>query len=119
MLWLINFLTGSAMSSITTQLKEAYKMRLDAQTNEQKLEADKYIAQLQAQQQVLLAEQGRWYTAWIRPLIALPVVLYVWKLIVWDTMLQWGVTPNPGDFVNWIVLTVIGAYFLTSPFERK
>lgn len=118
-MWLINLLTGNVFSSITSQLKDAYRMKLEAQTNEAKLEADTYIAHLQAQQQIVLAEQGRWYTAWIRPLIALPVVIYVWKLIVWDTIFQWGVTQNPGEFVNWIVLTVIGAYFLTRPFERR
>jgi len=27
---------------------------------------------------------GRWYTAIIRPLLALPVIIYLWKVIVWD-----------------------------------
>lgn len=116
---ILGFFTSTAFGSITEQLKEAYRMKLEAQTNEAKLEADQYIAHLQAQQQVLLAEQGRWYTSWIRPAMAFPVILYIWKLIIWDTILQWGVTQNPGEFVNWIVITVIGAYMLTRPFEKR
>lgn len=116
---ILGFFTSTAFGSITEQLKEAYRMKLEAQTNEAKLEADQYIAHLQAQQQVLLAEQGRWYTSWIRPAMAFPVILYIWKLIICDTILQWGVTQNPGEFVNWIVITVIGAYMLTRPFEKR
>ena len=41
---------------------------------------------------VILAEQGRWYTAIVRPLLALPIVIYFWKVIVWDKVLGWGVT---------------------------
>src|SRR5262245_65586062 len=37
---------------------------------------------------VILAEQGRWYTAIIRPLLAAPVVIYLWKVIVWDIVLS-------------------------------
>jgi hypothetical protein len=33
---------------------------------------------------LILAEQGRWYTAIIRPLLALPIIIYLWKVIVWD-----------------------------------
>lgn len=112
------FFASKSFGAITEQLKDAYRMKLEAQTNEAKLEADTYIAHLQAQQQVLLAEQGRWLTAWIRPALAFPVVVYIWKLIIWDTILQWGVTQNPGEFINWVVVTVIGAYMLARPFEK-
>jgi hypothetical protein len=116
---ILNFFANKSIGVITGQLKDAYRMKLEAETSEKKLEADTYIAHLQAQQEVLLTEQGRWLTAWIRPAMALPVVLYMWKLIIWDTLLQWGVTQNPGEFVNWMVVTVIGAYMLTRPFEKR
>ena len=47
---------------------------------------------------MLIAEQGRWYTAIIRPLLALPVIIYLWKVIVWDNVLGLGSTdPIAGD----------------------
>jgi hypothetical protein len=31
---------------------------------------------------IIIAEQGRWYMAIIRPLLAAPVVIYLWKMIL-------------------------------------
>src|SRR6516225_3866024 len=61
---------------------------------------------------VILAEQGRWYTAIIRPLLAAPVVIYLWKVIVWDIVLALGTTdPIGGDvaeWAGWIVTAYVG-----------
>lgn len=116
---ILTWLTGKGVGLIADQFQDAYKAYLNAENDAAKLEAEKQLAWLEAQKEVIISEQRNRLTRWIRPLLALPVVLYVWKLIVWDTILQLGVTPNPGEFVNYIVLTVIGAYFLTRPFERR
>jgi hypothetical protein len=31
---------------------------------------------------IIIAEQGRWQTAIIRPLLALPIITYYWKVLV-------------------------------------
>jgi len=116
---ILTWLAGQGLGVVTSQLQEAYQTWLKAETNEAKLEAEKQLAWLSAQKEVIISEQRSKLTSWIRPALALPVVLYVWKLIVWDTILQLGVTNNPGEFINYIVLTVIGAYFLTRPFEKR
>ena len=43
--------------------------------------------------------------------------LYVGKIVVWDTVLQWGVTPNPGEQVTMIVMTIVGFYFVAKGAE--
>lgn len=116
---ILNFFGGGVISEVGEQLNRAYQARLDAQTNEKKLEIDAQINQLQLRQSLLIAEQKRWLTAWIRPALAFPVVLLVNKLIIWDTILGWGVTPYPGEFIVWMVTTIVGAYMLTRPFERR
>lgn len=119
MMWIVRFFTRNFFGGgLTSKLKEAFDMYINAETQEAKLEAEKQIALLSAQRDIILAEQGKWYTAWIRPMIALPVVIFIWKILVWDTVLQWGVTPYPGDFVFWIVTSVITAYFVTRPIEK-
>ena len=40
--------------------------------------------------QVVIAEQGRWYTALPRPLFAFAFIIYVWKVVVWDQVLGLG-----------------------------
>jgi hypothetical protein len=51
-------------------------------------------------------------TAIIRPLLALPVIIYLWKVIVWDKVLAWGTTDAlAGDVAAWagaIVTTYVG-----------
>ena len=37
-----------------------------------------------------IAEQSRWYTAIILPLLAFPIIIYFWKVIVWDKVLGSG-----------------------------
>jgi hypothetical protein len=119
MKWLLDILGSSLLKDITRQLGEAYEAKLKASTDKERLEAEKTIFQLEARQQLLIVEQGRWMTAWIRPMIALPIVIFIWKIVVYDTVLGWGSTPYPGQFVEYLVYTVVGAYMLTRPFERR
>ncbi len=114
--WLISLV--NPIKAVGEQLNKAYGQRLAAQNDAQRVAADTRIKIAEARMQVLLAEQQSWMTRWIRPALAAPVVIYMWKLIVWDTVLGYGVTPDPGEFINWYVLTVTGAYFLTRPIEK-
>jgi hypothetical protein len=43
---------------------------------------------------IIIAEQGRWWTSIIRPLAALPVVIYIWKVVVYDKVLALGSTDH-------------------------
>ena len=113
------WLLGGGIAAIGGQLNEAYKARLAAQTDHEKLEADMRIATLQAQQSVLLAEQGSWLTKWIRPAFAFPFVFYINKLILWDKILGWGSTPDMSDNLWKLFWIIVGAYFLTRPFEKR
>ena len=117
---MIKFLLGlvNPLKEIGDQLNRAYELRLMAQNDRHKIEADQVISTLEAQRDILLAEQGSWMTRWIRPALAAPVVILMWKLVVWDTVLGWGVTPYPGDFIQWFVVTVTGAYFVMRPIEK-
>ena len=66
---------------------------------------------------MLLADQGRWLTAWVRPAIALPFVLYLWKLVIYDKILGWGATDDLSPQLWNMMTVIIGAYFLTRPLE--
>lgn len=115
---ILKWLTGGGISAIGAELRAAYEARLKAQNDHERLEADMAIAQLQARQAVLLAEQGSWATRWIRPAFALPFVIYDAKIIVWDKVLGLGSTdPLTPEFWQ-LQMIVFGAYFITRPFEK-
>jgi hypothetical protein len=113
--WLASFLTAPIINGFL----DAYKAKLDAKNNAgaQAVEVTRaaLIAEIEARKSanaILVAEQGRWYTAIIRPLLALPVIIYLWKVIVWDIVLGLGNTdPIAGDVGVWagyIVTTYVG-----------
>lgn len=106
------------VASITTKIADAYKAKLQARNDQARLEADLTIKELESQREVLLAEQGKWYTAWIRPALAAPFVVFTWKVVVWDTVLGLGSTPHLSAEMYWVLTVVVGAYFLTRPFEK-
>lgn len=115
---ILSWLTGGGIKAIGGELRAAYEAKLKATNDHEKLQAEETIARLEAQQSILLAEQGRWLTAWVRPAIALPFVVYLWKLVIYDKVLAWGSTDNLSPELWQLMMVVMGAYFLTRPFER-
>lgn len=114
----LSFLGSSAFKSISEALLKAYSARLEATTTERKIEAEETISALEAQQQVLLKEMDRGSTAWIRPAFAFITIVFWAKLIIWDTVLGLGSTPDPGEFVMWFATLVPTFYFIGRTFEK-
>ena len=80
------------------------------------LNAELEAKKLQAQ--IIIAEQGWWVTAMIRPLFAWPIAIYVWKVVVWDKVLGLGTTdPLSAEFAQWAGV-IITAYFIGRPIEK-
>lgn len=87
--------------------------KVDAGTESEKTIASALIAQMNARRDIVVAEQGHWFTAMIRPLLAMPVVVYMWKTVVWDKVLGLGVTdPLGGDIQQWAYM-IVAAYFVS------
>src|SRR3954454_24874618 len=103
--WLASFLTGPIINGAIA----AYKAKLDAANSQDRIAADLAVKEIEAEIEtrkqasaIVLAEQGRWYTACIRPLFAAPFVIFTWKVVVWDKVLGWGATdPLAGDVSAW------------------
>jgi hypothetical protein len=111
--WLASLLGGP----VITGLINAYKAKLNATNTQDRIAADlaakEIEAEIEARKQasaIIIAEQGRWYTAIIRPLLALPIIIYLWKVIVWDKVLGLGTTdPITGMIADWTGM-ILAAY---------
>jgi hypothetical protein len=111
--WLGSLIGGP----VITGLINAYKARLDASNTKDRIAADLAAKEIEAEigarreaSAVIIAEQGRWYTAIIRPLLAFPIIIYLWKVIVWDKVLGLGATdPLTGMVADWSG-TILTAY---------
>lgn len=113
--WLLSFVSSGTVG----RMLDTSDKRADARTESERLRTEvtkeAIRAEVEAQKagrDILIAEQGRWYTAIIRPLLALPVIIFFWKVIVWDKVLGWGSTePLTGAAAEWagaIVTTYVG-----------
>lgn len=116
---LFSSLLGGGLTAITGQIAQAYKDKLAAENDVERIAADERIKTLQAQRDVLVAEvgQGGW-ASWIRPAFATLFLAYNAKLIVWDTMLGWGSTPPLSEHLYTIEGLVIGSYFISRGIEK-
>jgi hypothetical protein len=93
--WLASFLSGPLLS----KLVDAYKARLEADNNADKIAAD--LAgkdlELQAKEREINAKQtqmdeGRWWSAAPRAIVCWCMALYVAKIVLCDTILHFGMT---------------------------
>jgi hypothetical protein len=102
---------------VVSGLINSYKAKLEAANTQDRIAADlaakEIEAEIEARRQasaIIIAEQGRWYTAIIRPLLAFPIIIYFWKVVVWDKVLGLGSTdPISGMVADWAGL-IITAY---------
>lgn len=123
--WLLSLFTGPLFNSLFGSLVDAYKAKLAAENTRDAKAVDLAIAEIQAEiearkaaKEIIIAEQGWWVTAWIRPLFAYPVIVYWWKIIFYDKLLGLGstdaLTGMVGEWAGWIVM----AYFAVRPIEK-
>lgn len=112
---LLSFLGGP----IVNGLIGAYRARLEANSTTEahavdlaKKEIEGEIAARQANAAIIRAEQGWWVTSIIRPLLAFPVIIYFWKVLIYDKVLGLGstdaLTGAVGDWAGWIVVAYVG-----------
>jgi hypothetical protein len=119
---IFSFLGGPVISGLLS----AYKQRLASINTQDEMaltllqkEVDADIAARAEATKLLVAEQGHWYTAIIRPLFAMPFIIYAWKIIVWGKVLGIGVTEHGIDANFWNVFQVIiVSYFGATAIER-
>lgn len=118
---ILSFLGGPFI----TGALDAYKARLKSINSTDAMAVDllknEVLAEIQARAdatKVIIAEQGRWFTAIIRPLFAVPFIVFEFKVIIWDKVLAWGVTDKIDPMMWGVFQTIIISYFGSVAVER-
>lgn len=106
----LSFLGGPVINGLIG----AYKAKLDSVNTQDAHAIDLAKADLMAQieaRKEATALAGNRFAALIQSLFGLIVVMYVGKVVIWDTMLGWGSTPAiHGDVATW--MSVIISFFM-------
>lgn len=111
---LLSWLVSGGLSGITKALQQAYEARLRAQTDSEKLATDLKIRELEARRDVILAGQSDKVERWVRVLFALPFVVYVNKLVLFDKVLGLGATDPLSPMLTEVFWIILGGFFLIS-----
>ncbi len=115
---ILDFFGGKVIGEVKDGLLRAQQQYLTAETDRAKLDAEQNMKYWQGRMDLAIAASNndKWWSP--RSVMGLSVALYIAKIIVWDTVLGWGVTQYPGTQVTFIVMTVVGFYFASKSAEN-
>lgn len=123
--WLATPIIGAILNPLVNAYLTSQKQKLDAagshearaaEIAQKALEVDKREAEVNAS--IIVAEQGNALTRMVRPLFAIPFILFTWKVVVWDKMLGWGVTDALDPKMWGVFMAIVIAYFGGRSAER-
>lgn len=106
------------LSAITDGIVKWQIAKENAKNDTERIRADTQIATLEAKRDVQVAAtiHDKWYSP--RTLLGYIVVVFLFKLFIWDTVLGWGVTQYPGSLIMEITNTVVAFYFVSEGLQR-
>ena len=111
---LLSWVTGD----LTRALERAYIAKQKADTDEKKLAADERINALKRRQEVILKAQGDPFERFVRIFFAMPFVIYIWKVVVYDKVFSLGATDPLSTELSSIMAVILGGYFVDSIVRR-
>lgn len=114
LLSLLSSLISGPLKSISNDIKELQIAKLQAQNDSEKLAYDERINILEARKNIIQSSQSDLLWRIGRALLALPFVIYINKLIIWDKVLEWGATDPLSSDLTYIMMMIVGSYFLDS-----
>lgn len=109
-----DFIKGALTGPLIGGLVDGYKAKVAAGNTTERIFADLAAKELSVEQrerelntQVIIADEGRWWTALPRALIMYAYAIYIFKCVVWDMVLGLGSTPKMGgDIQAWGALVI-------------
>jgi hypothetical protein len=118
---ILKWLAGGVLDRVMAFLEH----RMDAETERDRLTRDVVIEAVRAEiearkaaRDIVLAEQGWWVTAMVRPLFVYPLIAW-WAAVIADSIFAfaWDVAALPAPLDEWSGW-IVAAYFVTRPVEK-
>lgn len=117
----LSWLSGGMLDRMLDHLER----RADSETERERIRTNVTIEEIKAEiesrraaRDIVIAEQGWWVTALIRPAFAWPLAIW-WAAVIADSLFrfEWNVAALPAPLDEWSGW-IIAAYFLTRPIEK-
>ena len=129
LLKLVSWLGGGALDALLGRVADLLQRKAsdDLARFQTGVAADTQIAIAQVNAQIearkeqaklIQADRGWWVTAWIRPLIVYPCVVYFGAIVLDSTFrLGWGIAKLPPPYDGY-EQAIILSFFIARPFEK-
>jgi hypothetical protein len=111
---ILSWLVGGGIKAIGSELRQARLDQLNAANNSERIAADLRVKELEAQQSIILAAQGDRFERWVRIGFALPFLIYLNKLLIWDKVLGLGTTDPLSPMLTEAMWVILGGFFILS-----
>jgi hypothetical protein len=114
MLAIITSLLGLAdpISRISKSIADARIAATQAATDKERVEQEERVRGLEARRGVLEREADGKINQIIRALLAVPVIVFLWKVIIWDKVLALGTTDDLSENLWYVTMMVLGFYYV-------
>jgi hypothetical protein len=113
---------GETIASVTKSLTDAKVAAINARTEQERIAANERVAALTAKRELMLGEvQHSRANIFMRCVLAAPVGVLLWKLLVYDKALgQWTGGHTDSIPTEWwtVIQIVLGFYFLYELVKR-
>lgn len=113
MLAIITSLLGLAdpLTKIAGKIADAKIAAIHASTDKEKIEQEERVKGLEARARVLEREADSKINQIVRAAAAAPVIVFLWKVILWDKVLSLGRTDDLSENLWYVTMMVLGFYF--------
>jgi len=114
MISIITGLLGLAdpISRIGKSIADARIAAMQASTDKEKIEQEERVRALEARRGVMEREADGKINQIIRALLAVPVIVFLWKVIIWDKVLALGTTDDLSENLWYVTMMVLGFYYI-------
>ena len=114
MLGLLTSLLGlvDPISRIAGKIADARIASIQASTDKERIEQEERVKALEARRDVLKAESDGGVNGVVRALLAAPIVVFLWKVIIWDKVLALGSTDDLSENLWYVTMMVLGFYYV-------
>lgn len=109
--WALQLL-GIGLPAIIKEIAKARNEYKNAETEEKRIEAQERIDVLNAKKEIILSKQKDRFNSIVQFLWAFPFLIYTWKLLIWDKVLEWGATDPLSPTLEYMMWTILGGYFV-------
>ena len=109
---IVGWFIGGGGSGIASQIRQAYKDRLDADNDEKRIKADQEMDLAARKVEAQTRGAGSWWAKFVRFSFAFPYICYINWLIIHDKMFELGATDPLSPILERILWTIVAFYFL-------